>query len=155
MNCWDVCSILGAYTSVLRTRALSEMSYTLSHMIRILCVFYARCRLLVAPKAPPLLASNWNLRITSSCSAIGDLQLSLQSARLQVMISNDGYINLQLEVRQPADTAHVPLEVVFPEGRLIGTRSGNNLWVVQLVLGANCCVCAKNSIFLSCMRRIV
>ncbi|KAK9828703.1 hypothetical protein WJX72_001600 [[Myrmecia] bisecta] len=41
-------------------------------------------------------------------------------AEARFHVINDGYDNLELKVRLPADEAHLPLQLTFPEGNLIG-----------------------------------
>ncbi|KAK9865478.1 hypothetical protein WJX84_001277 [Apatococcus fuscideae] len=41
-----------------------------------------------------------------------------------VNISNEGFDNLELQAHLPADAAHCPIEVAFPEGNLIELHGG-------------------------------
>lgn len=42
------------------------------------------------------------------------------TAKARVYLVNEGYDNLELSLRLPPDSAHLPLSVAFPEGRLLG-----------------------------------
>lgn len=42
------------------------------------------------------------------------------TSRAVFHIINDGYDNLELKVRLPADEHHLPLQLSFPDGTLIG-----------------------------------
>lgn len=42
------------------------------------------------------------------------------TARARFTIRNDGYDNLEIKYKLPADTARAPLEISFPNGRMIG-----------------------------------
>ena len=38
-------------------------------------------------------------------------------------VMNNGYDNLELKYKLPADEGHLPMEVEFPEGTIIGERA--------------------------------
>ena len=42
------------------------------------------------------------------------------TARTSFYVTNEGYDNLQLDFRLPADKVRMPLQLYFPEGRLVG-----------------------------------
>lgn len=62
------------------------------------------------------------------------LQVPLGIASVsRVCILNDGYDNLELTVRLPPDSSHLPISVSFPEGKLIGLAKE------RLPLEVRCC----------------